>query len=172
VDLHLRRKGDFLPAVMNVWVEDASQAHVRTLWTYDVNAYGYASNPYSCFLVGCPCDVSCGPAGNAELTAYWPRFWPKSNYGAKVDAASHATASYSGDTDLLIHWDWNDSSGTPAPNGTYTLWAELSSYPYGQTAATAPQASVTVTKNGASGSAPGTVIQGTGFLAISADWQP
>lgn len=172
VDLHLRRKGDFLPAVLNVWVEDAAQAHVRTLATYDVNAYGYPSNPYSCYLVACPCDLSCGPAGNAELSAYWPRFWPKSNYGEKVDAASHATSSYSGDTDLLFHWDWKDSSGAVAPNGSYTLWAELSSYPYGGAPTQAPQAHVVVSKNGGGGSAPGTVDQGSGLLSISADWQP
>ena len=169
VNLYFLRKGDFLPAVLNVWVEDAGQNDIRTLRTYDTNAWSYSSNPYSVYLFGCPCSAD--PLAY-EMAAYWPRYWAKSNGGGLVDAASHATSTYNADTGISVFWDWRDRGGLLVPNGNYTLWVEYSSYLYGGTAPQAPTAHVTVVRNGAPGSAAGTIVQGSAILSLSADWLP
>lgn len=169
VSLQWRRQGDLLPAVLNAWVEDAGGADVVTLSTYDTNAWSYSTNPYSIFMVGCPCG---GDPLAFEMAAYWPRFWAKSNTGALVDAASHATSTYSSDATVSLFWDWKDRSGVLVPSGTYTLWVEYSSYVYGGSAAQAPTAHVAVVRNGSAGSAVGVVDQGTAVQSIGAGWLP
>jgi hypothetical protein len=155
VQLKLGRQGDGAAAVTHVWVEDSTGADILTLST----TTGLA-------VLSVPNQNTPSTFCADGMSFYWPSYCA-ANPGNLTDANSHATAIYNSDSLLIYVWDWTDRSGATVPDGTYFLKAELSGYPYSDVPA---EASVTVTKNGASGGASGSA--GGAWLSASAVWNP
>lgn len=159
VQLKLGRQGDGQAAVTHVWVEDSLGSNILTLSTTD-----------GLNVLSVPNGTPIGSFCSAGMSFYWPNYCA-ANPGNLTDANSHATSVYLSDTQLFFTWDWRDRTGTLVPNGTYTLKAELSGYPYEPAGIPVPaEASVTVTKNGSAGSASGSVSGA--WQSISATWNP
>lgn len=159
VQLKLGRLGDGQAAVTHVWVEDSLGSNILTLSTTD--GLNILSVPN-----GTPASNFC----SAGMSFYWPNYCA-ANPGNLTDANSHATSVYLSDTLLFYTWDWRDRTGTLVPNGTYTLKAELSGYPYEPAGIPiAAEASVSVTKDGNAGSASGSV--NGAWQSINATWNP
>lgn len=159
VQLKLGRQGDGQAAVTHVWVEDAGGNNILTLSTTD--GLNILSVP-----TGTPASSFC----TAGMSFYWPSYCG-ANPANLTDANTHATSVYLSDSTLIYTWDWRDRTGTLVPNGTYTLKAELSGYPYEPAGfPIAAEASVSVTKNGGAGSATGSVTGA--WQSISASWNP
>lgn len=159
VQLKLGRAGDGQAAATFVWVEDALGNNILTL---DATS---GSNILS-VPPGTPPSGFC----SSGMSFYWPSYCT-ANPNNVTDANTHATVVYLADNNLFYVWDWKDRTGAVVPNGTYTLKAELSGYdyePFGLPVAA--EASVTVTKNGAAGSAAGTA--NGAWQSISATWNP
>lgn len=159
VQLKVGRQGDGQAAVTHVWVEDAGGNNILTLST--TNGLNVLSVPN-----GTPLSGFC----SSGMSFYWPSYCG-ANPGNLTDANSHATSVYLSDTLLFYTWDWRDRTGSVVPNGTYTLKAELSGYDYEPAGfPVAAEAAVSVTKNGAAGSAAGTV--NGAWQSINATWNP
>jgi hypothetical protein len=153
--LHVTRKGDGIPAVINIWVEDqAGTANLKTLLTYNPTA------TYDCPMPSnCPIEY-----------AWWPGWWALSNDGVLTDGNTSATVAYSADTTLNLFWDWKDHGGLDVGPGTWVVKAEVAGYNYNPQPG--GEAHVTVTRGATPGTAVGVVDSGSQWLAISADWVP
>jgi hypothetical protein len=157
VQLKLGRQGDGVAAITYVWVEDSSGNNLLSLF----RTAGFNSLP-----IGTPSQNYC----TGGMRFYWPSYCA-GNPNNVLDAVSSATLVPVSDQVLVYSWDWRDRNGAVVPNGTYKLKAELSGYPYEIASVPYPaEASVTVTKNGASGSATGT--NSGAWQSISATWNP
>lgn len=145
--------------VIHVWVNNAADnANVKTLYT---TAGG---GSYSCAGPNfCPCEGGLN---------YWPQFCAglkgyNGNAAFTTDGNSSATQSHPFSMPLYFGWDWSTHDGSQVGAGSYVLHAEVSGYYYGSSPS---EAQITVAKNGAAGSATGTV--GGKWELITATWNP
>ena len=161
VNLTIYRGGDAtnMP-VIHIWVDTAGDTvSVRTLMTSSLQGQYSCTGPDYC-----PCEGPVSAGGNG----YWPLFCQTNgNVLPSMDAVGSASQSYPFDMPLYLSWDWTDHLHAVVPNGTYIIHAEVSGYHYGSPG----EASITVTKNGAAGSATG-AVDGSQWKAITADWKP
>ena len=160
VILKFTRSGDFVRAVINVWVQDSLGANVKTL-----RACSGSAN------YDCPFPGPCPSEG-----VHWPLFWPLSNDGALTDGNTSATVVFFGtNTEMTHFWNWTDHSGSLVADGTYTLRVEVSGSEWDPTTTTAAaEAHVDAVKNTSTGSATGTLDANfyNQLQAISATWNP
>src|SRR5665213_128080 len=120
VKLTYGRKGDFIQAIVNVWVQDSGGALVRTLQAFSGNS--------SLSFVPSTCPCLTPPSVEA---GYWPQFWPASNGAdpAQLDGIASATLNPGGtDVSVSLFWPWDGHGGAVVPTGRYTLHVEVSGY--------------------------------------------